>query len=78
MEGGPNIQERDSTHLISENDEEHEVKGCFNLFCHPRGSGHRFIALIFMCFLGFGKYFRLCYFFLFHFDNQLFCFQKIK
>ncbi|XP_018568613.1 major facilitator superfamily domain-containing protein 1 isoform X2 [Anoplophora glabripennis] len=59
MEGGPNIQERDSTPLVSENDEENEVKGCFSFFCHPRGSGHRFIALIFMCFLGFGSYF--CY-----------------
>nr|CAH7743861.1 unnamed protein product [Callosobruchus chinensis] len=33
--------------------------GCFNWFCHPVGRCHRFIALIFMCFLGFGSYF--CY-----------------
>ncbi|KAJ8952492.1 hypothetical protein NQ318_003288 [Aromia moschata] len=31
----------------------------FEIFCHPQGTGHRFIALIFMCFLGFGSYF--CY-----------------
>ncbi|KAL1491655.1 hypothetical protein ABEB36_012219 [Hypothenemus hampei] len=30
----------------------------FNI-CHPTGKGHRFIALVFMCFLGFGAYF--CY-----------------
>ncbi|CAG9767899.1 unnamed protein product [Ceutorhynchus assimilis] len=29
------------------------------LCCHPTGKAHRFIALIFMCFLGFGSYF--CY-----------------
>ncbi|CAH1978651.1 unnamed protein product [Acanthoscelides obtectus] len=33
--------------------------GCYNWFCHPAGRCHRFIALIFMCFLGFGSYF--CY-----------------
>ncbi|KAJ8917453.1 hypothetical protein NQ315_005500 [Exocentrus adspersus] len=59
MEGGPNIQERDSTNLLSESEDEDETKGCFNFFCHPRRGGHRFIALIFMCFLGFGSYF--CY-----------------
>lgn len=54
MEGGPNIQEADTS--VSENHEE-EVNGsgCFFLFCDPRGRFHRLIALFFMCFLGFGK-----------------------
>ncbi|KAJ8934927.1 hypothetical protein NQ314_013086 [Rhamnusium bicolor] len=56
MEGGPNIQERESTNS-TENEENND--GCLNCMCHPRGRGHRFIALIFMCFLGFGSYF--CY-----------------
>lgn len=51
MEGGPNIQECDSERLI----EEENISGCVNLFCHPKRSLHRFIALVFMCFLGFGK-----------------------
>ncbi|KAG5897440.1 hypothetical protein JTB14_002701 [Gonioctena quinquepunctata] len=55
MEGGPSIQEVDAT--ISADDD--RPKGCLNFFCHPLGTGHRFVALIFMCFLSFGSYF--CY-----------------
>ncbi|XP_050307536.1 major facilitator superfamily domain-containing protein 1-like [Anthonomus grandis grandis] len=50
MDGGPNIQIR--------NDETCCDKFYF-LCCHPSGKAHRFIALVFMCFLGFGSYF--CY-----------------
>lgn len=55
MEGGPNIQERESEHsqeVVNEND----TKSCSYFCCHPLGTGHRFVALFFMCFLGFGKY----------------------
>ncbi|XP_072396681.1 lysosomal dipeptide transporter MFSD1 isoform X2 [Diabrotica undecimpunctata] len=62
MEGGPNIQEKE--------DEPAAPRGCFNFLCHPLGSGHRFIALIFMCFLSFGSYF--CY------DNPAALQDKIK
>nr|XP_023019142.1 major facilitator superfamily domain-containing protein 1-like [Leptinotarsa decemlineata] len=55
MEGGSSIQDADTT--ISGEDE--RPKGFFNFFCHPLGTGHRFVALIFMCFLSFGSYF--CY-----------------
>ncbi|CAL8078201.1 unnamed protein product [Orchesella dallaii] len=34
-------------------------KGCFFRCCDPRSGFHRFLALFFMCFLGFGSYF--CY-----------------
>lgn len=56
MEGGPSIQNRENEN--SDNQPERPT-GCLNFFCHPLGSGHRFIALIFMCFLSFGSYF--CY-----------------
>lgn len=57
MEGGPSIQENEN--LNSESYAENE-SGCAYSCCHPRGKMHRFIALLFMCFLGFGKfeYFR--------------------
>lgn len=54
MDGGPNIQERDS--IINDSLDEDELRTPYNFFCHPAGTGHRFVALIFMCFLGFGKY----------------------
>lgn len=37
--------------------EEIEPNTCSYACCHPRGSCHRFIALFFMCWLGFGSYF---------------------
>ncbi|CAG9858502.1 unnamed protein product [Phyllotreta striolata] len=43
-------------------EQENEIdrpKGCLNFFFHPLGTGHRFVALFFMCFLSFGSYF--CY-----------------
>lgn len=52
MEGGPNIQ-------VSVRDDETICDKCYFTCCHPNGKGHRFIALVFMCFLGFGSYF--CY-----------------
>ncbi|KYB27225.1 major facilitator superfamily domain-containing protein 1 [Tribolium castaneum] len=58
MEGGPNIQEADDT-INSSTAEEGGNSGCYYSCCDPRGRLHRFIALIFMCFLGFGSYF--CY-----------------
>lgn len=64
MEGGPNIQERDTSisddnHIINEGDVEdndNNGSGCLFSFCHPKGKFHRLIALFFMCFLGFGKF----------------------
>ncbi|GJQ70395.1 hypothetical protein Trydic_g22824 [Trypoxylus dichotomus] len=57
MEGGPNIQE---TYYYSTSDTlETRPRGFVYHFCDPRGKCHRFIALVFMCFLGFGSYF--CY-----------------
>lgn len=54
MESEPNNQQRNpEVNSLDEN----ELRRPFNFFCHPAGYGHRFIALIFMCFLGFGKYF---------------------
>lgn len=41
-----------------DNDPEYESR-CARSCCHPAGMCHRFIALFFMCFLGFGSYF--CY-----------------
>jgi MFS family permease len=58
MEGGPNIQEAENL-IDSSTDEEERSEGCGYKCCDPRGSLHRFVALIFMCFLGFGSYF--CY-----------------
>lgn len=52
MEGGPNIQ-------VSTEDEETCCDRTYHLCCHPSGKAHRFLALIFMCILGFGK-FGLC------------------
>ncbi|KAJ8966405.1 hypothetical protein NQ317_009637 [Molorchus minor] len=62
MEGGPSIQEAESQNLTeSENNSENndDVRGRLWFCTHPQGMGHRFIALFFMCFLGFGSYF--CY-----------------
>lgn len=36
---------------------EQDTSSCSYVCCHPKGSGHRFIALFFMCWLGFGSYF---------------------
>ncbi|KRT85788.1 membrane transporter [Oryctes borbonicus] len=57
MEGGPNIQE---TYYYPPSDapQTYSSKLAYH-FCDPRGKCHRFIALLFMCFLGFGSYF--CY-----------------
>ncbi|XP_048520877.1 major facilitator superfamily domain-containing protein 1 isoform X1 [Dendroctonus ponderosae] len=52
MEGGPNIQ-------VAVEDEETCCDRAYHLCCHPSGKAHRFLALIFMCILGFGSYF--CY-----------------
>nr|XP_022914161.1 major facilitator superfamily domain-containing protein 1-like isoform X2 [Onthophagus taurus] len=57
MEGGPNIQEADNLTISS--DEENMTNTCYYSCFDPRGKSHRFIALFFMCFLGFGSYF--CY-----------------
>jgi hypothetical protein len=54
MEGGPNIQEAENL-IDSSTDEEGRSEGCGYKCCDPRGSLHRFVALIFMCFLGFGE-----------------------
>ncbi|KAK9695459.1 Major Facilitator Superfamily [Popillia japonica] len=56
MEGGPNIQETD---YYSVSEDENRYTGLAYHFLDPRGKCHRFIALFFMCFLGFGSYF--CY-----------------
>ncbi|XP_063914629.1 major facilitator superfamily domain-containing protein 1-like [Zophobas morio] len=56
MEGGPNIQETEDS---SSSSSEEPHPGCVYSCCNPRGTLHRFVALIFMCFLGFGSYF--CY-----------------
>ncbi|RZB39821.1 major facilitator superfamily domain-containing protein 1 [Asbolus verrucosus] len=58
MEGGPNIQEVEGTVDSSTNETEANSGWAFSC-CDPRGTMHRFVALIFMCFLGFGSYF--CY-----------------
>ncbi|XP_017770005.1 PREDICTED: major facilitator superfamily domain-containing protein 1-like [Nicrophorus vespilloides] len=59
MEGGGNIQEANSTVENQDQDEESQNRGCYYSCYDPRGTCHRFIALFFMCFLGFGSYF--CY-----------------
>lgn len=56
MEGGPSIQEAENS---VESTEEDKNPGCDIGLCDPRRPLHRFIALIFMCLLGFGSYF--CY-----------------
>lgn len=38
---------------------EHGASGCAACCCNPTSSCHRFIALILMCFVGFGKYFSV-------------------
>lgn len=43
--------------LQQEDDEESVVTGCADTFYDPRRGGHRFIALILMCIIGFGKIF---------------------
>lgn len=67
MEGGPNIQEVESGSNILESNEENGNTWAYSC-CHPRGKMHRFVALLFMCFLGFGEFsfsffcfvYRLC------------------
>lgn len=56
MEGGPSIQEDETeiSNTNSELNEENETTWAYSC-CHPRGKMHRFVALLFMCFLGFGK-----------------------
>lgn len=56
MEGGPNIQEVESGSNNLESNEENENTWAYSC-CHPRGKMHRFVALLFMCFLGFGECF---------------------
>lgn len=55
MEGGSNIQERASQSSQQVEDEDQNDQGFSYFCCHPSGRGHRFVALFFMCFLGFGK-----------------------
>lgn len=55
MEGGPSIQERESQVSQEIINDEHEDRSCSYFCCHPLGTGHRFVALFFMCFLGFGE-----------------------
>lgn len=65
MEGGPNIQETDYSisdsrvNLIDDVEESSCTATCLN----PSGKFHRFIALFFMCFLGFGELIFLLYIF---------------
>lgn len=54
MEGGPNIQEAEN--YSSSEVFEKQLSGCAFHCCDPRGKFHRFLALLFMCFLGFGKF----------------------
>lgn len=54
MEGGPNIQEAEN--YSSSEALEKQLSGCAFHCCDPRGKFHRFLALLFMCFLGFGKF----------------------
>lgn len=56
MEGGPSIQDNETTETINLTSSE-DNSGCYFTCCHPSGKMHRFVALIFMCFLGFGKFF---------------------
>lgn len=53
MEGGPSIQRNnEDSSLYEDNDDKQKCDiGC----CDPRRTLHRFIALFFMCLLGFGK-----------------------
>lgn len=56
MEGGPSIQEAiNNSDSDSETFEYENTSGCAYSCFHPRGGCHRFIALFFMCWLGFGK-----------------------
>lgn len=55
MEGGSNIQERESQSSQEILEDDNENRSCSYVCCHPLGTGHRFVALFFMCFLGFGK-----------------------
>lgn len=55
MEGGSNIQERESQNSQEMLDSQDERRDFSYFCCHPLGTGHRFVALFFMCFLGFGK-----------------------
>lgn len=57
-----NISSVESTRTVEpvvdddDDDEENEV-GCAGTFYDPRRGGHRFIALMLMCIIGFGKMF---------------------
>lgn len=65
MEGGPSIQEAEN--YIESVEDDDKTPGCDIGLCDPRRPLHRFIALIFMCLLGFGK-----------FTNRLFFCQRKK
>lgn len=54
MEGGPSIQRNnENSSLYDSNDD--DKQNCDIGCCDPRRTCHRFIALFFMCLLGFGK-----------------------
>lgn len=55
MEGGTSIQDTESEITNSDGIVENDA-GCSYTCCNPRGKMHRFVALLFMCFLGFGEY----------------------
>lgn len=74
MEGGPNIQEVEGGSNSLESTEENENTWIYSC-CHPRGKMHRFVALLFMCFLGFGKCFVVDYIF---FRGYVVTFDKKK
>lgn len=57
MEGGSNIQRNENS--LSSSREPDKNTGCDIGLCDPSRPLHRFLALIFMCLLGFGSYF--CY-----------------
>lgn len=55
-ESTEHIAENSSTVTASnENLDQENGSGLAYHCCYPSGKAHRFIALIFMCFLGFGK-----------------------
>lgn len=53
MEGGSNIQRNENS--LSSSREPDKNTGCDIGLCDPSRPLHRFLALIFMCLLGFGK-----------------------
>ena len=54
--GDPNSDEISETQPLINNEPEVELTGCGNLaICNPRRRLHRFVILVFICSLSFGK-----------------------